>query len=108
MLGAGMMGAGIATVAAQAGMEVVLVDRDQAYAEKGKAHVEEVLTKRLGKGLTPEKMVETRARGTPTTHYAARAGAAFVIQAVFEDVGIKAEAVGRTPCRGKRVSARRS
>jgi 3-hydroxyacyl-CoA dehydrogenase/enoyl-CoA hydratase/3-hydroxybutyryl-CoA epimerase len=91
MLGAGMMGAGIATVAAQAGMEVVLFDRDQAFAEKGKAHVEEVLKKRLGKGMTPEKMAETLARVTPTTDYAALAGADFVIEAVFEDVAIKAE-----------------
>ncbi|ALR20863.1 3-hydroxyacyl-CoA dehydrogenase NAD-binding domain-containing protein [Sphingobium baderi] len=91
MLGAGMMGAGIATVAAQAGMEVVLFDRDLAYAEKGKAHVEEQLSKRLGKGMTPEKMAETLARVTPTTDYAALAGADFVIEAVFEDVAIKAE-----------------
>ncbi len=91
MLGAGMMGAGIATVAAQAGMDVVLFDRDQAYAEKGKAHVEDVLKKRLGRGMTPEKMAETLARVTPTTDYADLAGADFVIEAVFEDVGIKAE-----------------
>ena len=91
MLGAGMMGAGIATVAAQAGMEVVLFDRDLAYAEKGKAHVEEQLSKRLGKGMTPEKMAETLARVTPTTDYAALAGADFVIEAVFEDAAIKAE-----------------
>jgi 3-hydroxyacyl-CoA dehydrogenase/enoyl-CoA hydratase/3-hydroxybutyryl-CoA epimerase len=91
MLGAGMMGAGIATVAAQAGMEVVLFDRDQAYAEKGKGHVEEMLKKRLGRGMTPEKMAETLGRVTPTTDYAALAGADFVIEAVFEDVAIKAE-----------------
>lgn len=91
MLGAGMMGAGIATVAAQAGMEVVLFDRDQAFADKGKAHVEDVLKKRLGKGMTPEKMAATLARVTPTTDYAALAGADFVIEAVFEDVTIKAE-----------------
>ncbi|MDX3899841.1 MAG: 3-hydroxyacyl-CoA dehydrogenase NAD-binding domain-containing protein [Sphingobium sp.] len=91
MLGAGMMGAGIATVAAQAGIEVVLFDRDLAYAEKGKAHVEEVLKKRLGRGMTPEKMAATLDRITPTTDYAALAGSDFVIEAVFEDVAIKAE-----------------
>lgn len=91
MLGAGMMGAGIATVSAQAGMEVVLFDRDLAFAEKGKAHVEEVLKKRLGKGMTPEKLAETLARVKPTADYADLAGADFVIEAVFEDVGIKAE-----------------
>ena len=91
MLGAGMMGAGIATVAAQAGIEVVLFDRDLAYAQKGKAHVEAVLKKRLGKGMTPEKLEQTLARVTPTTDYADLAGADFVIEAVFEDVSIKAE-----------------
>lgn len=91
MLGAGMMGAGIATVSAQAGMEVVLFDRDLAFAEKGKAHVEDVLKKRLGKGMTPEKLAETLARVKPTADYADLAGADFVIEAVFEDVDIKAE-----------------
>ena len=91
MLGAGMMGAGITTVAAQAGMEVILFDRDIAFAEKGKAHVEDMLKKRLGKGMTPEKMAETLGRVTPTADYAALAGADFVIEAVFEDVAIKAK-----------------
>ncbi len=91
MLGAGMMGAGIATVAAQAGMEVMLFDRDMASAEKGKAHVEEQLKKRLGKGMTPEKMAATLERVTPTTDFESLAGADFVIEAVFEDVGIKAD-----------------
>jgi 3-hydroxyacyl-CoA dehydrogenase/enoyl-CoA hydratase/3-hydroxybutyryl-CoA epimerase len=91
MLGAGMMGAGIATVAAQAGMDVLLFDRDLAYAEKGKGHVEDVLKKRLGKGMTPDKMAAILARVTPTTDYAALAGCDFVIEAVFEDVAIKAE-----------------
>ncbi len=91
MLGAGMMGAGIATVAAQAGMDVILFDRDLAYAEKGKAHVEAVLKKRIGRGMTPEKMAATLARVKPTADYADLAGADFVIEAVFEDVAIKAE-----------------
>jgi 3-hydroxyacyl-CoA dehydrogenase/enoyl-CoA hydratase/3-hydroxybutyryl-CoA epimerase len=91
MLGAGMMGAGIATVAAQAGIEVVLFDRDIAFAEKGKAHVEAELRKRIGRGMTEEKVAATLALVTPTADYAALAGADFVIEAVFEDVGIKAE-----------------
>ncbi|WP_443970719.1 3-hydroxyacyl-CoA dehydrogenase NAD-binding domain-containing protein [Sphingobium sp. CR28] len=91
MLGAGMMGAGIATVAAQAGIEVMLLDRDQAAADKGKAHAEEVLKKRLGKGMTPEKMAQTLARITPVTDVAALAGCDFVIEAVFEDRAVKAE-----------------
>ncbi|MGV3768842.1 MAG: 3-hydroxyacyl-CoA dehydrogenase NAD-binding domain-containing protein [Sphingobium phenoxybenzoativorans] len=96
MLGAGMMGAGIATVSAQAGMDVVLLDRDMASAEKGKAHAESVLSKRLGKGMTPEKLAATLARITPTADFADLAGADFVIEAVFEDRGIKADATHKT------------
>jgi len=92
MLGAGMMGAGIATVSAQAGMEVMLLDRDMESAERGKAHVESVLQKRVSKGkMTPDKMAEILARVTPVTDVADLAGCDFVIEAVFEDVGIKAE-----------------
>jgi len=92
MLGAGMMGAGIATVSAQAGMEVMLLDRDMESAERGKAHVEGVLQKRVAKGkMTPDVMAEILARVTPVTDVADLAGCDFVIEAVFEDVGIKAE-----------------
>ncbi|WP_070156157.1 3-hydroxyacyl-CoA dehydrogenase NAD-binding domain-containing protein [Sphingobium phenoxybenzoativorans] len=96
MLGAGMMGAGIATVSAQAGIDVVLLDRDMASAEKGKAHAESVLSKRLGKGMTPEKLATTLARITPTADFADLAGADFVIEAVFEDRAIKADATHKT------------
>jgi 3-hydroxyacyl-CoA dehydrogenase/enoyl-CoA hydratase/3-hydroxybutyryl-CoA epimerase len=96
MLGAGMMGAGIATVSAQAGMEVVLLDRDMASAEKGKAHAEAVLSKRIGKGSTAEKVAKILARITPTADFADLAGSDFVIEAVFEDKGIKAETTHKT------------
>ena len=95
MLGAGMMGAGIANVAAQAGIEVLLLDRDMASAERGKAHAEAQMTKRLGKGMTPEKMAETLARITPVTDAEALKGCDFVIEAVFEDAAIKAEITKR-------------
>ncbi len=92
MLGAGMMGAGIATVSAQAGMEVMLLDRDMASAEKGKAHVEAELQKRVARGkMTADKMAEVLARVTPVTDVADLKGSDFVIEAVFEDVAIKAE-----------------
>jgi len=92
MLGAGMMGAGVATVAAQAGIDVVLLDRDIAAAEKGKAHAEGELQKRVSRGkMTPERMAEILARITPATDFAALKGCDFVIEAVFEDPNIKAE-----------------
>ena len=50
ILGAGFMGAGIASVSAQAGIEVVLIDRDQESADKGKAHVQKGLTDQVNKG----------------------------------------------------------
>jgi len=95
MLGAGMMGAGIANVAAQAGIEVMLLDRDMAAAEKGKAHCEASMAKRIGKGMTPEKMAEALARITPTDDAAALKGCDFVIEAVFEDPAIKGEITKR-------------
>jgi 3-hydroxyacyl-CoA dehydrogenase/enoyl-CoA hydratase/3-hydroxybutyryl-CoA epimerase len=95
MLGAGMMGAGIANVAAQAGIEVILLDRDQAAADKGKAHAEAQMQKRLGRGMTPEKMAEALARITPVTDVEALRGCDFVIEAVFEDPSIKADITER-------------
>ncbi|MAB13474.1 3-hydroxyacyl-CoA dehydrogenase NAD-binding domain-containing protein [Parvibaculum sp.] len=92
ILGAGMMGAGVAYVSAQAGMEVVLLDTDQANAEKGKAYSQKLLAKALERGkTTQEKMDATLARITPTTNFDDLKGADLVIEAVFEDRGIKAE-----------------
>ncbi|MGD9810113.1 MAG: 3-hydroxyacyl-CoA dehydrogenase NAD-binding domain-containing protein, partial [Sphingobium sp.] len=96
MLGAGMMGAGIATVSAQAGMEVMLLDRDMESAERGKAHVEKELQKRVSRGkMTPDKMAEVLGRVTPVTDANDLAGCDFVIEAVFEDPGIKEEITKR-------------
>ena len=50
MLGAGLMGAGIATVSVQAGLDIVLIDRDQAAADKGKAHIADELDKLVKRG----------------------------------------------------------
>ncbi len=50
ILGAGFMGAGIAYVSAQAGLDVVLIDRDQESADKGKAHIHKLMTDLVNKG----------------------------------------------------------
>ncbi len=92
VLGAGMMGAGIALVSAQAGIEVVLIDQKQEAADKGKAYSEDFLDKGIAKKkTTPEKKDEVLGLITATTDYDALKGADLIIEAVFEDPGIKAE-----------------
>ncbi|MFN3274276.1 MAG: 3-hydroxyacyl-CoA dehydrogenase NAD-binding domain-containing protein [Paracoccus sp. (in: a-proteobacteria)] len=92
ILGAGMMGAGIAYVSAMAGIEVVLIDAAQDSADRGRAHSEALLDKAISrKKSTPEKKAEVLARITATTDYAALTGCDLVIEAVFEDPAVKAE-----------------
>ena len=92
VLGAGMMGAGIAYVSAQAGLDVVLIDSTDAAAQKGKAYSEKLLDGAIAKGRsTPEKKAALLARITPSTSYAALADCDLVIEAVFEDRAIKAD-----------------
>ncbi len=92
VLGAGMMGAGIALVSAQAGMEVVLVDRDQAAADKGTAYSETYMDKGIKRGkATAEKKEALLARITATPDLEHLKGCDLIIEAVFEDPGVKAE-----------------
>lgn len=96
ILGAGFMGAGIASVSARAGIEVVLIDRDQESADKGKAHVQKGLTDQVNKGrATAAQRDATLARITATADYAALAGVDLIVEAVFEDRKVKAEATAR-------------
>jgi len=91
VLGAGMMGAGIAYVSANAGIEVVLIDATQEAADRGKAHSADLLDKGMKRGkVTAEKKAEVLSRITATTDYAALAGADLVVEAVFEDPSVKA------------------
>ncbi len=93
IIGAGFMGAGIATVSAKAGMEVVLIDRDLESAEKGKAHAESLIAKDVQRGrATAEEKAVVLARIRPTADYADLAGCDLVIEAVFEDREVKADA----------------
>lgn len=91
ILGAGMMGAGIAYVAAQAGIEVVLIDAAQDAADRGKAYSTGLLDKGIArKKVTEDRKTEILARITATTDYAALQGCDLIVEAVFEDVAVKA------------------
>jgi 3-hydroxyacyl-CoA dehydrogenase/enoyl-CoA hydratase/3-hydroxybutyryl-CoA epimerase len=90
VLGAGMMGAGIAYVCAKAGIEVVLKDVSLEAAEKGKAYSEKLLAKQLQKGrTTAAKVEEFLSLITPTADPNDLAGCDLVIEAVFESEELK-------------------
>jgi len=97
ILGAGMMGAGIAYVSARAGMQVVLLDSDLEKAQHGKAYSTELLDKAIArKTSTPEKKQALLNLITPTADYADFKGCDLVIEAVFENVDIKADVTRKT------------
>jgi 3-hydroxyacyl-CoA dehydrogenase/enoyl-CoA hydratase/3-hydroxybutyryl-CoA epimerase len=91
-----MMGAGIAYVAANAGIEVVLIDAAQDAADRGRAHTADLLDKGIKRGkVTADGKAEVLARITATTDYAALAGCDLIVEAVFEDPKVKAEVTER-------------
>jgi 3-hydroxyacyl-CoA dehydrogenase/enoyl-CoA hydratase/3-hydroxybutyryl-CoA epimerase len=93
ILGAGFMGAGIAYVTASAGMDVVLIDQDQAAADKGKEICNKLISGQVLKGrATTADKEALLARIKPTVDYKDLAGADLVIEAVFEDRAVKAAA----------------
>ncbi|WP_338681247.1 3-hydroxyacyl-CoA dehydrogenase NAD-binding domain-containing protein [Streptomyces acidiscabies] len=90
VLGAGMMGAGIAYACARAGIDVVLKDVTAEAARKGKGYSEKLCAKAVAKGrTTQEKADALLARITPTADPADLAGCDAVIEAVFEDASLK-------------------
>ena len=96
VIGAGMMGAGIAHVAASAGITVVLIDTTQTAAERGRAHSEDLLDTGIRRGkVTPDRKAEVLGRITATTDHAALSDCDLVIEAVFEDPKVKAEVTAR-------------
>jgi 3-hydroxyacyl-CoA dehydrogenase/enoyl-CoA hydratase/3-hydroxybutyryl-CoA epimerase len=96
ILGAGMMGAGIAYVSARAGIDVVLVDRDVETAEHGKAYSAKVMDKAIARGRADEAGKQAVLdRIAATDQYGALAACDLVIEAVFENRDIKAEVTAK-------------
>ncbi|MEE1916336.1 3-hydroxyacyl-CoA dehydrogenase NAD-binding domain-containing protein [Pseudomonas asiatica] len=94
VLGAGMMGAGIAFVSAQAGIEVVLIDTDQAAAERGKAYSTRILDKAIERGTQTREGADAILRRIFPTHvFAELDGCDLVIEAVFETREVKAQVI---------------
>lgn len=95
VLGAGMMGAGIAYVSARNGIDVVLKDVSLEAAQKGKDYSRTILDKAVGRGkLTEAKRDEVLARITATADYADLAGCDLIVEAVFEKVSLKHQVFG--------------
>lgn len=96
IIGAGFMGAGIAYVSAQAGLEVVLIDRDQEAADKGKAYSQKLMTDQINKGRsTSADRDALLSKITATPDYNALKGCDLIVEAVFEDRKVKAEATAK-------------
>ena len=96
VVGAGFMGAGIAQVTAAVGLQVVLIDRDQETADKGKAALHKALSDRVMKGRMkgPERD-ELLARISPSADYGALKDCDLVIEAVFEDRKVKSDVIAK-------------
>ena len=96
IIGAGFMGQGIASVAARAGIDVIMIDRDEESAKKGRSAIEAKIAESVGKGrVPPDKAFETISRIKASADYQALVGCDLVIEAVFEDPKIKAETLAR-------------
>jgi len=92
IIGAGFMGASVGYVSAKGGIEVVLLDRDQASADKGRAHCQSVIDGLVAKGRAKEAERDAlMARITATADFEVIRECDLVIEAVFEDRAVKAE-----------------
>jgi 3-hydroxyacyl-CoA dehydrogenase/enoyl-CoA hydratase/3-hydroxybutyryl-CoA epimerase len=92
IIGAGFMGASVGYVSALAGIDVTLIDRDQASADKGKAHAKSVVDGLIQKGrMKQDKADAVLARIAATADYSVIKDCDLVVEAVFEDRKVKAE-----------------
>ena len=92
VIGAGFMGASVGYVSAQAGIDVVLVDRDQESADKGKGHAKTVVDGLIAKGRMKQEAADAiLARISATSDYNVISDCDLVIEAVFEDRKVKAD-----------------
>ena len=90
VLGAGMMGQGIAYVSAMAGIEVILKDISEEAAARGKAYSEKLLQKRVARGrMSEEKMQQVLGLIKPTAQDSDLTGCDLIIEAVFENIELK-------------------
>jgi 3-hydroxyacyl-CoA dehydrogenase/enoyl-CoA hydratase/3-hydroxybutyryl-CoA epimerase len=97
VIGAGVMGAGIASCTAIAGCDCVLLDVSEEAATRGLQHVRDYVDRQVAKKrMTRAEADAVVARVKPTTDYADLAGAQLTIEAVFEDRGIKARVTQAT------------
>jgi 3-hydroxyacyl-CoA dehydrogenase/enoyl-CoA hydratase/3-hydroxybutyryl-CoA epimerase len=96
IVGAGFMGAGIAQVSAAAGLDIVLIDRDQATADAGKAGLHKRLSERVAKGrMKGEERDALLGKITSGGDYGALKDCDLVIEAVFEDRKVKADVIAK-------------
>ena len=92
VLGAGLMGHGIAQVAAEAGYQVVLREVDDASLQKGLAKIEKQLARSVEKGKSSQEEADAvRGRISPSTDYSSLAGCDLVIEAITENLALKLE-----------------
>jgi 3-hydroxyacyl-CoA dehydrogenase/enoyl-CoA hydratase/3-hydroxybutyryl-CoA epimerase len=92
IIGAGFMGASVGYVSARAGIDVVLIDRDQASADKGKGHAKSVIDDLIAKGRAKEADRDAiLSKISATADYNVLKDCDLVIEAVFEDRKVKAE-----------------
>ena len=97
VLGAGVMGAGIAHVSAEAGIQVTLLDTTEERAKGGREHSAKILDREISRGRgTKEKKEDVLSRIAPTADFNALKDCDLIIEAVFEDRGIKAEITRKT------------